>query len=177
MKYYKMIREPNPQWYLAGSDILMPVLNKKFFRKLENYRVNDSKEKCATLAQGSLHEVQEAFGKLFTAIDSRNRQNLFVILSDVVLSVLKMLAFINHQPYTSSRRFITEVRKFNKKPAGLDEFFKLVTSARYPNLKNLEKHAVKLFKGIEDYFKIEHEGAMYDNDLRTIYRKKNKKRR
>lgn len=175
--YYRMIAEPNPQWHLAGSDTLLPVLNKKFFKKLENYRIRNKIGKCATLARGSLHEVQEAFGKLFTAIDSRNHENLFVILSDVALSVLKMLAFMNQKPYTSSRRFITEAKKLNKKPAGFDEFFKLITSARYPNLKNLEKHAVILFKGIEDYFKVEYGGAMYDDNLKTICRKKNKKRR
>lgn len=175
--YYQMIREPNVQWYLAGSDILLPVLNKKFIKKLEGYCVKNKNDKCESLAQDSLHEVQEAFGKLFTAIDKQNRENLFVILSDVVLSVLKMLAFMNKTPYTSSRRFITEVKKFSKKPAGFDEFFGLVTTAGYHNWKNLEKHAVKLFKGIEEYFKAEYEDAIYDSDLSTIYRKKRSKKR
>jgi hypothetical protein len=172
--YYKIIAEPNPQWYLAGSDTL---LNKKFFKKLENYRVRNKIEKCTALARGSLHEVQEAFGKLFTAIDSRNHENLFVILSDVVHSVLKLQSFINQKPYTSSKKFITEARKFRKRPEGFDDFFDLVTQAGYSDWTLLEKHAVKLFKGIEDYFKVEYGGAMYDNDLKTIYRKKNKKRR
>ena len=176
--YYKMILEPNTQWYLAGSDILLPVFNTKFVRKLADYRVRNKNEKCNALTRDSLHEVQEAFGKLFTAIDKKNHENLFVILSDVVLSVLKMLAFINQKPYTSSGRFITEAKKLSTKPAGFDEFFELITSARYPNLKNLEKYAFRLYKGIEDYFRVEYGGAMYDNDLSTIYRKKrNKKRR
>ncbi|UCD05716.1 MAG: hypothetical protein JSV98_00300 [candidate division WOR-3 bacterium] len=176
--YYKMILEPNPQWYLAGSDILLPVLNKKFLKKLTDYRVRNKNKKCESLARGSLHEVQEAFGKLFTAIDKKNRENLFVILSDVVLSVLKMLSFINGKPYTSSGRFITEAKKFKKKPAGFDEFIKLVSTARYHDWRDLEKHAIKLFKGIEDYFRVKYEDAMYDSDLRIIYRKKrNKKRR
>ena len=175
--YYRMIQEPNPQWYLAGSDILLPVLNKKFLKKLAGYRVRNKNDKCESLAQGSLHEVQEAFGKLFTAIDKKNRENLFVILSDVVLSVLKMLSFINGKPYTSSGRFITEAKRFHKKPAGFDEFIKLVSTANYHNWKNLEKHAIKLFKGIEDYFKVKYEDAMYDSDLSTIYRKKRSKKR
>ena len=175
--YYKIILEPNAEWYLAGSDILLPMLNKKFLRKLADYRVRNKNDKCESLAQDSLHEVQEAFGKLFTAIDKQNRENLFVILSDVVLSVLKMLAFINQKPYTSSGRFITEAKKFHKKPAGFDEFIKLVTTARYLNWRNLEKHAIELFKGIEDYFRVKYGDAMYDSDLSNIYRKKRSKKR
>jgi hypothetical protein len=176
--YYEMIREPNEQWYLAGSDILMPVLNKMFLQKLTKYRVKNKTKKCAALARGSLHEVQEAFGKLFTAIDSRNHENLFVILSDVVLSVVKMLAFINQKPYTSSRQFITEAKKFQRKPRGFDEFFGLVTTARYSDWVILEKYAANFFKGIEDYFKTKYHGAIYDDDLSIIHRKnRNKKRR
>ncbi len=176
--YYQMIMEPNAQWYLSGSDMLMPVLNKKFLQKLTRYRVKNKNNKCAALARGSLHEVQEAFGKLFAAIDSRNHENLFVILSDVVLSVVRMLAFINQKPYTSSRQFITEAKNFQKKPRGFDEFFELITRAKYLDWPQLTKRAEELFKGIEDYFEVEYDGAIYDSDLSTIYRKsKNKKRR
>lgn len=170
--YYEMIREPNEQWYLAGSDILLPVLNKAFLRQLKRYRLKNRDKKCVALARGSLHEVQEAFGKLFSAIDARNRENLFVILSDVVLSVLRLLAFINKKPYTSSRKFITEAKAFKKKPRGLDDFLAVVAEAAYLDWDLLERTAENLFTGIEKYLKKRVGGRVYDDDLSTIYRKK-----
>lgn len=175
--YYEMIHEPNEQWYLAGSDILLPVFNKKFIQKLKSYRVKNRNKKFAALARGSMHEVQETFGKLFGAIDTRNRENLFVILSDVVLSVLKLLALINQRPYTSSKKFITEAIKLRKKPRGFDEFFRLVITARYSNWELMEKYATKLYKGIEDLFKKKYTGRIYDEDLSTIYPDDKRKKR
>jgi hypothetical protein len=175
--YYKMIQEPSDQWYLAGSDRLLPVVNKKFLQKLKRYRVKNIERKCNALTMETLHEVQEAFGKLLTAIDTRNRENLFVILSDVVHSMLKLLSFINQIPYTSSKKFITEAKKFREKPEGFDDFFDLVTEAAYTDWQLLEKYAVRLFNGVEDYFKAMYANAIYDGDLSTIYRMNRKKKR
>ncbi len=176
--YHRMIHEPNEWWYIAGSDALMPIMNKAFVRKVERYRVKKKALKCNNIARELIYETQEAFGTLFTAIDCRNRENLFVILSEVVLTTLKLLAYVNQKPYTSSKRFITEARKFRKKPDGFDEFIELVTEAGYLDWRLLEKCAVILFKGIENYFKLKYDDKIYDDDLSSIYRKdKSKKRR
>lgn len=175
--YYEMILEPNEQWYLAGSDILLPVLNRAFIEKLKNYRVKNKNRKFAALARGSMHEVQEAFGKLFSAIDARNRENLFVILFDVVITVLKLLAFVNQRPYTSSKRFISEARKFTKKPQGFDEFLDHAIAADYSNWRFLEKYAIKLYRGIEDLIKENYDGGIYDDDISTIYPDDKRKQR
>jgi len=175
--YYEMILEPNEQWYLAGSDILLPILNKAFIQKLKKYRVMNKNKKCAALARGSMHEVQEAFGKLFSTIDARNRENLFVILFDVVHAVLKLLAFVNQKPYTSSKRFISEARTFTKKPQGFDEFLELVTTTNYSNWRLLEKYAIKLYRGIEDLIKENYNGRIYDDDISTIYPDDKRKQR
>ncbi|MDH4210677.1 MAG: hypothetical protein OEV79_04445, partial [candidate division WOR-3 bacterium] len=177
-EYHNMIHEPNALWFIAGSDVLLPLMNKTFVQRLERYRVRNRASKCAAIAQESIYEVQEAFGKLFNAIDSRNRENLFVVLSDVVVSVLKLLAFINQKPYTSSKKFITEAKKFRKKLEGFDEFIELVTGGGFPDWISLDRSAAQLFKGIENYFKVTYAGKIYDDDLSCVYRKnKNTKRR
>ena len=124
------------------------------------------------------YELQESFGKLFTAIDTDNRENLFPILSDAVMVVLKILAYINRTPYTSLNSFMSEARKFKRKPRGLDEFLRFIIEGNYNNVKKLEKYAKNLYTAIEVYFKNRFDTKIYDDDLSTIYRKqKTTKRR
>jgi len=177
-EYHKTVHEPNKDWYIAGSDTLLPVMNRSFVRRLQKYQTKNLAQKCDNIAREMLYELQESFGKLFTAIDTRNRENLFPILSDAVMVVLKLLAYINRKPYASLNSFMSEARKFKHKPRGLDEFLRLIIEGEYKNMKTLEKSAKKLYTAIEVYFKNRYEDKIYDDDLLTIYRKqKTTKRR
>jgi len=169
--YHDMVHEPNENWYIAGSDKLIPITNYKFIRKLQKYRTKDLAQKCDRVALDMLNEIQETFGKLFNAVDSRNRVNLFPILSDVVMIVCKLLALVNRKPYTSLNSMVSEAKRFKVKPEGFDEFFDIVTLGKYHNLTILEKRARELFTGIESIFSKKFKGNIYDDDLSTIKRK------
>ena len=177
-EYHKTVHEPNKDWYIAGSDTLLPVLNRSFVVRLQKYRTTKLAQKCDNMARETLYELQESFGKLFNAIDTDNRENIFPIFSDAVMVFLKILAYINRKPYTSLNSFMSEVRKFKRKPKGLDEFLLLIIEGDYNNIKRIEKCAKNLYTGIEVYLKSRFDTNMYDDDLSTIYRKqKTTKRR
>ena len=170
--YHKMIHEPNKEWYIAGSDTLLAITNPTFIRKLKKYRVKHLARKCDRIALDMLGEIQESFGKLLNSIDKKNHENLFIVLCDAVMGVLKLLAYINRKPYKSLNSIITEARSFKNKPEGLDKFLDLVVQGKYHNLTALRKSARQLYLGIEDYFIKKSKSDIYDSDLSTIRRTK-----
>ncbi|MGD8978660.1 MAG: kanamycin nucleotidyltransferase C-terminal domain-containing protein [candidate division WOR-3 bacterium] len=176
-EYRRMIHEPNRDWFIAGSDILSPLINHAFIDRLNNYRAPRLAQKCDQAALDMLNEVQESFGKMFNAIEQDNHENLFPILSDAVLCVLKQLAYINRRPYTSLNTIMTEARTLKVKPRGFDEFFEIVTNGEYHRLPILKNCAQRLFLGIEDFFTKKYSSNFYDDDLSSINEKKRRKKR
>lgn len=170
-EYHDMIHEPNKHWYIAGSDKLRAITNRIFVDRLEKYRVKDRVRKFTQMMRQSICEVQESFGKLFNAIDQRNSENLFIVLSEAVNAVLKLMAYSNQKPYSSSRKIITESRALKKKPRGLDDFLSVVVEGKYLEWNLLERVAKNLFSGIEEYMKEIFADKLYDSDLSTILRK------
>ena len=166
--YHATINEPNRGWYIAGSDKLLAITNPHFISKVQKYRTKHLARKCDEVAFHMLNEIQETFGKLFNAIDTGNRENLFPILSDVVMGVLRFIALVNHKPYTSLNSMISEAKRMKKKPHGFDRFIDLVTCGAYRNIEKLQKCARVLFSGIEELFKLKYGKNFYDDDLSTI---------
>lgn len=66
--YLEKVREVTGEWFIAGSDILFPIINKKFITQLNNYKVESLKEKCLNQAANFLNEIQESTGKVLNAI-------------------------------------------------------------------------------------------------------------
>jgi hypothetical protein len=169
-EYHRMVHEPNRDWYIAGSDKLMAITNPRFVHKLETYRVKNLAQKCDEVASGMLNEIQEAFGKLQNAIDTTNQENLYLILSDAVMAVLRLLAFINRKPYKSLNSMISEARELAKKPRGFDDLMDLLMRGEYNDMKRLRECSQELFSGIEELFKSKYGSNFYDADLSTINR-------
>lgn len=176
-QYYKQIHEPNREWFIAGSDTLLPITNPRFISRLQQYKVKNLAQKCDKLTRDLLHEIQESFGKLFNAIDHTNRDNLFPILSETVMNTLKLLAYINRKPYTTMNSIMTEARRLKKKPNGFDDFIRLAIEGNYQDLAALERCATEVFAGIEELLEQSRHGILYDDDLSTIYPKQNQKKR
>jgi hypothetical protein len=176
-QYHQQIHEPNREWFIAGSDTLLPVSNPSFIRRLQQYRVKNLAQKCDRLAHDLLYEIQESFGKLFNAIDHKNRDNLFPILSEAVINTLRILAYINRKPYTTTNTFITEAKRFKKKPDSFDDFIQVVVDGKYQDLALLERYAAEVFAGIEDLLAQKYPGNLYDDDLSTIQPRQNQKKR
>jgi hypothetical protein len=176
-QYHQSIHEPNEEWFIAGSDRLLPITNQSFIHRLQLYEVKNLAKKCDKCTENLRYEIQESFGKLFNAIDHANRDNLFPILSETIMNTLKLLAYINRKPYTSMNSFITEAKRLKKKPNGFDDFFRLTIKGEYQDLAALERCAIKVFTGIEDLLGQSRHGNLYDNDLSTIYPKQTTKKR
>lgn len=171
--YYKTTIEPNKEWFISGSDKLKVITNPGYIKKLQKYRVNNLSIKCFRCARDVLFEIQESFGKLFTAIRKENSENIFPLLADAVMHVLKLMAFINKTPYKTLSTFITQAREFKVKPRGFDEFIQIIVDGSYTDLDKLEQSANILFAGIEDYFKKKIGENIYDSDLSIIVKRTN----
>jgi predicted nucleotidyltransferase len=170
-EYYQHTLDVNEEWYLAGSDQLKAITNAPFIQNVRHYKVKHVREKCFTHARKILYEVQESFGKLFTAIHTRNRENLFPILADAVVHVLKLMAYLNETPYRTLSSFITQAKRFSVKPGGFDEFMAMVISGTYLNFELLETRSKKLFVGIEQLFVKKIGPDIYDSHLVHIIKK------
>lgn len=171
-EYYKTTIEPNEYWFLSGSDKLEAITNPAFIKKVGEYKVKRLSEKCLKCAHDMLTEIQESFGKLFNALKKKNRENIFLLFSETVMQVLKLMAFINKTPYKTMSTFITQAKDFAIKPTGFDEFIQLATNGKYPNLKILEERSRRLFSGIEELLTKKMGANIYDSDLNTIVKKK-----
>lgn len=171
-EYYQHVVEPNPYWFLSGSDTLLPLVNARFIKKVQEHKIGTLSQKCLTCAQNQLFEVQESFGKLFTAIHKKNKENLLPVLAEATMQALKLLAFMNEKPYTTLSSFITQARSFSIKPDGFDEFIDLIVNARYLDLEHLDMRARTLFAGIERYFHEKVGKNVYDGDLSQLIKKK-----
>lgn len=170
-EYCKNTLEPNEDWYISGSDTLKAITNSGFIKKIQCYRVNHLSKKCFTAAKDVLFEIQESFGKLFTAIEKNNKENLFSVLADAVMQVLKLMAFINKTPYKTLSTFITQAKGFKIKPRGFDEFIEIIIDGSYTNLGTLEVRSKILFCGIEEFFTRKIGKNIYDDNLSTIIKK------
>lgn len=167
-EYYKTTIEPNEYWFASGSDVLKALTNTRFINRIKKYRVKNLKSKCMNHARSMLPEIQENFGKIFTAIEQDNRENVFPMLGYCVLSVLKMMSFINLTPYTTLGTFITQSKNFKIKPRGYDQFIACMIEGKYTDLLVLDKHITVLYQGIEDFFGKKSGAKIYDADLTTI---------
>jgi len=171
-EYYRSTIEPNEYWYISGSDTLKPLINPRFIKKVQKYIVKNLSTKCFKHAKEVLYEIQESFGKLFNVIRKKNGENLFPVLADAVIHVLKLIALINETPYKTISSFITQAKQFQIKPKGFDEFIQVIVDGSYTDLEKLEQRATVLFAGIEDYFKKKMGENIYNADLSTITRKR-----
>ena len=167
-EYYNMIYEPNKDWYIAGSDRLMAITNPRFVARVQKYRAQNVPQKCDRIALDMLNEIQENFGKLLNATDKNNQENIFPILSDTLMGVLRLLAFINRKPYISLNSMVTQATKFKKKPRGFDQFLKLIERGEYGDLQRLREYSRRLFNGIEELYRSKFGPNIYDDDLSTI---------
>jgi len=171
-QYYRTVIEPNPEWYISGSDTLHAITNPQFIERIQRHRITDLTEKCHACAYDTLPETQESFAKLFMAIEQQNRENIFPILFYALHCVLKFMAFINETPYKTLGSFITQSRTFKHKPRGFDEFLDVIVDGTFRDLSLLKQRAGAVFAGIEAYLAHMKQKPLYDSDLSTITKRK-----
>src|SRR5262245_22591112 len=93
--YLARTREVTHDWYIAGSDTLLPLINPAFIEELNRYQVEHLHEKCLAQARRRWYEVQESTAKVLNAILTANREGLPLLLFDMTLHMLIVLSFLN----------------------------------------------------------------------------------
>lgn len=151
--YIRSTKEVTKEWYLAGSDYLVPIINKPLIDKLNKYKVANLKEKCLRQAVIHWHEVQEATAKVLNAIGQKNREHIPFLMLWMFDCMLISLSYINHTPYITAGKYITQARSFKLKPERFDDLVKAINMGAYQDLPKLENIITGVFEGFEQIFK------------------------
>ncbi len=152
-EYIKSTKEVTKDWYLAGSDTLVPIINKPFIDRLNKYKVADLKQKCLRQALIHWNEVQESTAKVLNAIGQKNREHIPFLMLWMLDCMLISLSLLNHTPYITAAKFITQARSFKLKPERFNDLIDLINKGDYKNLISLGKIVIAVFEGFEKIFK------------------------
>ena len=150
--YIETTKEVTGQWYLAGSDTLVPVINAEFVEELNAYRVENLKEKCLARAAAHWHEVQEATGKVLNAAEGENREGFPLLFADMMRGMLISLSFLNRTPFVTFARFVSQARAFGLKPASFDALLDALVCGEFQDLPKLRATAEGVFDEFEEIF-------------------------
>jgi hypothetical protein len=162
--YLRRTLEITENWYLAGSNVLLPIINEKFINELNKYRVENIKEKCLKQAKEHWREVQESTAKVLNAIRAKNRDGIPLLAFDMTRHMLISLSFLNHTPYITFARFVSQARSFEIKPSSFENLLDIIVQGAYqdlPRLKNTVERVFSQFETIFEDFGIE----LYDKDI------------
>ena len=150
--YLAKVKEVTEEWYIAGSDTLLPIINEDFIAELNSYKIENLKEKCLREAVRFWPQVQESTAKVLNAVTRENRDGLPMLLFYLLNNMLVELSLLNHTPYITMIKFIPQARSFKVKPARFDEFLDLIVSGGYTDLSLLKELITEVFEGFEDIF-------------------------
>jgi hypothetical protein len=150
--YLAATKEVTKDWYIAGSDTLLPIINEAFIAELNNFKVADLKAKCLRRAVRHWPEVQESTAKALNAINQVNRENLTFLVFYLLKDMLVSLSFLNCTPYVTMAKYITQARSFPLKPAAFDDLLDFLANGDYRDLHRLERLVVTVFEGFEKIF-------------------------
>ena len=162
--YIKSTKEVTKEWYLAGSDVLVPIINKPFIDKLNKYTVANLKEKCLRQALIHWNQVQEATAKVLNAIGQKNLEHIPFLMLWMLDCMLISLSLLNQTPYITAAKFITQARSFKLKPERFDDLLDVINQGDYRDLVALEKIITTVFEGFEKIFK-KFGGRLYDDNV------------
>ncbi|MBN1211959.1 MAG: hypothetical protein JXA92_05225 [candidate division Zixibacteria bacterium] len=162
--YLKTTLDVNEYWHYSGSDRLRPIINEEFIAELGTYRPANLRQKCLDQAVGCFAEYQEAVTKVLNAVNQRNREGVPVVFGDMITQLLKLLSFLNQEPYVTASRMFAQARQFRTKPKSLDTLLDMAVEGGYRDLDMLHEVTVAVFEEFETIF--EDLGlVLYDDDI------------
>lgn len=162
--YLKEVKEITEQWYLAGSDVLVPVINAEFIENITRRKIAAQPEIFIKHAVGNWHEVQEATAKVLNAILAENRDAMPLLACDILRHMLIVLSFLNQTPFITFAKFISQARGFNIKPAAFDSLADIIVEGEFQDFARLEKAVIEVFTQFETIFE-ELGVELYDDNL------------
>lgn len=152
--YLQRFKELKDYWAIPGSDPLVGIYNVDFIKEL-SAKVSAIRHTPAQYRRAAARkqpEVQEAFAKVFNAIDEDNREGIGILFFDAVLILLHMLALLNHKPFTTLARYVIEARSLKIKPDRLDEMLDILVGGDYANLPRLKDVMTGVYESLERIF-------------------------
>lgn len=164
--YLELWRTLGHSWWAGGASPLVALWNAPFIESLLAQRVPYQHPRTLFLQRAARRQVelQEGVGKVLNAIESGNRENLPLLINDVVLSSISVLAFLNEKPLTTPALYVTEARQFPLKPSRFDEFLNFVVQGNVDDLLMLRTLCESVFTGMEALFAAEGY-ILYDESL------------
>ena len=150
--YLKTVRDVSEHWYLSGSDRLIPIINDEFIAELNEYKPPDLKQKCLDQAVGVFAEYQETVSKVLNAVSQDNHEGMPVLFFEMISQILRLLSFLNQEPYITASRMFLQARNFRVKPESLDGLLDMAVEGDYRNFAVLEKISITVFDEFESIF-------------------------
>jgi hypothetical protein len=142
--------EVNKDWFISGSDVLVPIINEEFIKELNEYKVENLRQKCLAQAAKRWNQYQESVAKVLNAITKENRDGIPLMAMYMFHDVLVMMSFLNQVPYVTLARFESQAREFQYKPRGFDELVDLMANGDYQDLPRLERVTTDIFSELEE---------------------------
>lgn len=164
--YIRSVTEPGRDWFVAASDLLVGVYQPGFVEELVRQVKAVQYPAVAYLHQATAYryELQEAFGKVLNAVEQNNVEGISLLLGDAVLFLLRTLAMLNQQPFTTFGRFIAEARLLPVKPERMDDLLDLLVQGSYQNLPYVREVCLAVFASLEQIFE-ERGITLFDDPL------------
>ena len=165
-EYIRSVTEPGRDWFVAASDVLVGVYNSEFIEDLQRQvrAVQYPPEAYLYQAAQYRYELQEGFSKVLNAVEQNNVEGISLLLGDAVLFLLRTLATLNRQPFTTFARFISEARSLPVKPERMDELLDLLVQGSYQDLPHVREVVLAVFASLEQIFE-ERGIRLYDDPL------------
>ena len=150
--YLKDTRDVTEHWHYSGSDRLIAIINDDFIAEVNGYQPPDIEQQCLDRAVGCFSEVQEAVSKVLNAVNQKNHEGIPILFFYMVLEMLKVLSFLNQEPYVTASRMFAQAKKFDMKPASFDRLLYMAEEGRYSDLSSLRRLTVDVFEEFESIF-------------------------
>jgi len=151
--YIREVKEVSSAWFGSGADILMPVYNKTFADKLNQYKIVDLKKKCldqAVLLWPSLLSTSTA---LINIVGKKEQDRIALAIQRMFDNVLNFLSFINQQPFTTYSQKIKEAKKFKIKPKSFLKLTKIIVEGEFKNYDEIKKCVTEILKELKCFLK------------------------
>jgi len=162
--YIKTTLDVQEYWPYSGSDTLIPLINDDFIRELNAYRATDLKQKCLDQAVRCFTEYYEASCKVLNAVVKENREGIPVVFSDMISQILRLLSFLNCEPYLTASKMFTQARNFAVRPNSLDGLLDIAVAGNYGDLNILQNAVTTIYTEFEKLFE-ELQLPLYDDNL------------
>ena len=147
-QYIEEVKQASEEFFLAGSDVMVPIINESFINELNQIKPTLSATELSEYARKYWSEVQESTSKVLKAIERNDHDAMPLVYWDMVRHSLIVLTFLNARPFTTFATFIAEAREFPKKPSTFEQFIEPLNKG-FGNLSELEPTVIKTFEELE----------------------------